>query len=306
MATVTAGGVRLAYDERPNSTRAAEQEGAVDMTQTNEATVTRVASRDGTEIGYWTSGDGAPLVLVHGTTADHTRWRPLLPYLEPHATVHAMDRRGRGASGDGPGYDVAREFEDVAAVVDAVAEASGSAVDLLGHSFGGICALGGAALTSNIHRLVLYEGWPRVNPDAPAVPPGVDDRVDALVAEGNREAALLTFIREVLRMPDEELAVYRALPAWQARIAAAPTIGRELRAETEALFDPGRAATITVPVLMLVGGDSPDVIKRDHDTVAAALPDARVTILDGQQHIAIDLVPEVFAGHVLAFLRDQR
>ena len=87
------------------------------MTGTTEATVTRVASRDGTEIGWWTSGEGPPLVLVHGAVADHTRWRPLLPYLEAHATVHAMDRRGRGASGDAPVYDLAREFEDVAAVV---------------------------------------------------------------------------------------------------------------------------------------------------------------------------------------------
>jgi hypothetical protein len=35
-----------------------------------------VASRDGTEIAYWTSGGGAPLVLAHGAPADHTRWRP--------------------------------------------------------------------------------------------------------------------------------------------------------------------------------------------------------------------------------------
>jgi pimeloyl-ACP methyl ester carboxylesterase len=94
--------------------------------------MTRTVSRDGTEIAWWTSGHGPPLVLVHGTPADHTRWRPLLPYFEPQVTVHAMDRRGRGASGDGPEYDLAREYEDVAAVVDAVAEASGAPVDLYG------------------------------------------------------------------------------------------------------------------------------------------------------------------------------
>ena len=79
------------------------------MAPTDEATLTRVASRDGTQIVWWTSGTGPPLVLVHGTPADHTRWRPLLPYLEPHVTVHAMDRRGRGGSGDAPAYDLARE-----------------------------------------------------------------------------------------------------------------------------------------------------------------------------------------------------
>jgi hypothetical protein len=44
---------------------------------------------------------------------------------------------------------------------------------------------------------------------------------------------------------------------------------------------------------MLVGGDSPDNIKANPETVGAALPDARISVLDGQQHVAIDLVPEV-------------
>lgn len=45
-------------------------------------------------------------------------------------------------------------------------------------------------------------------------------------------------------------------------------------------------------------------MKADYETVAAALPDVRIAILDGQQHIAMDLIPEVFAKHVVAFLRD--
>jgi pimeloyl-ACP methyl ester carboxylesterase len=275
------------------------------MAPTDQATMTHAVSRDGTQIAYWTSGEGPPLVLVHGMTADHTRWRPLLPYLEPHATVHAMDRRGRGASGDGPRYELACEFEDVAAVVDAVAEASGSTVDVLGHSHGGICAFGATALTSNIGRLVLYEGWPVPNPEAFALPPGVEERMDALVGEGKREAALELMFREVVQMPEEEFTVYRALPAWQARVAAAHTITREVRAELRAVLDPVEAANMTVPTLLLVGGDSPDFLRADYEVVAAALPDAQVVILDGQQHIAIDLIPEAFAGHVLGFLRDQ-
>jgi pimeloyl-ACP methyl ester carboxylesterase len=164
-----------------------------------EPTVTRAASRDGTEIGYWTSGEGPPLVLVHGWPADHTRWRPLLPWLEPHATVHAMDRRGRGASGDGPDYDLARELEDVAAVVDAVAAASGSAVDLYGHSFGAACALGGATLTTKVRRLAVYE--PPVSPTLDAFPPGMVERLDALLAEGRHEAAAEAVFREALGCP---------------------------------------------------------------------------------------------------------
>jgi hypothetical protein len=38
--------------------------------------------------------------------------------------------------------------------------------------------------------------------------------------------------------------------------------------------------------------------------VAAALTDARIVVIAGQQHVADIMVPEVFAGHLLAFLRD--
>jgi len=92
-------------------------------------------------------------VLVHGGTADHTRWLSILPALEERFTVYAVDRRGRGLSGDAPEYAIEREFEDVAAVVDAI----DGPVDVLGHSYGALCALEAALLTDKIRRLALYE-----------------------------------------------------------------------------------------------------------------------------------------------------
>jgi pimeloyl-ACP methyl ester carboxylesterase len=270
------------------------------MTHTDEIPATRVVSPDGTEIACFTSGVGPPLLLVHGTTADHTRWSPLLPYLEPHVTVHAMDRRGRGFSGDGPEYDLTREYEDVAAVVDAIAATVGSPVDVLGHSFGGVCAYGAALLTSNIGRLVLYEGWPDPTSGGLVLPVGVEERMYALIAAGRREAALEILVREVMRLPAADFEVYRALPAWQARIAAVHTVPREL---VTPVFDPDQARQITVPVLMLVGEHSPADIQAGPETVAAALPDSRSTVLKGQQHVAMDLIPEAFAEIVLTFLR---
>jgi pimeloyl-ACP methyl ester carboxylesterase len=276
------------------------------MARTHEPTMTRVVSRDSTEIAWWTSGEGPPLVVVHGTPADHTRWRPLLPYLEPHATVHAMDRRGRGASTDAPEYGLAREYEDVAAVVDAVADASGTPVDLYGHSHGGIVAFGAATLTSNLGKLVLYEGWPVPDPEVYALPPGLEDRLDALLAEGHRDAVVETLFRELELMSDEDMQAFKAAPSWPGRVAAADTITREVRAETGARLDPELARRITVPVLLLTGANSSDASKAAIEAVAAALPDARIVVLEGQEHVADVLVPEVFAEQVLAFLRDQR
>jgi pimeloyl-ACP methyl ester carboxylesterase len=116
-----------------------------------------IRSKDGTAIAYKKSGVGPPLVLVHGATADHTRWAPILPLLEPRFTVYAMDRRGRGQSGDQTGdqadYAIEREFDDVAALVDSLAEPA----VLLGHSYGGICSLEASLRTSNLRKLILYE-----------------------------------------------------------------------------------------------------------------------------------------------------
>ena len=89
-----------------------------------------VTSVDDTPIAYLRSGEGSPLVLVHGTAADHGRWRLVIPVFEERFAVCAVDRRGRGGSGDSDDYAIEREFEDVAAVVDSLEEP----VTLLGHS----------------------------------------------------------------------------------------------------------------------------------------------------------------------------
>ena len=270
---------------------------------TTRAEVTLVHSRDGTEIGFWTSGEGPPLVLVHGGLGDHTRWDALRPYLEPHVTVHALDRRGRGASGDHPDYAIEREYEDVAAVVDAVAESSGAPVAVYCSSFGGVCGFGAAALTWNIHKLALYEAWPPVDPEAFEPPEGFAERAEALLAAGQPEEALELAYRELVGLSEEEIAALKTQPSWPARIAAAHTIPREERAFLQTPFDPDAAAAIAVPTLLLVGSETP-TWSTQAETVAAALPNARIEVLQGQGHVADLFAPEVVAERLLAFLRE--
>jgi len=276
------------------------------MTGTSESAVRRAVSVDGTRIGWVTSGTGPPLILVHGMVSDHHRWSPLLPHLEPHVTVHAMDRRGRGLSGDAPEYDVVREFEDVAAVVDAVADESGSAVDVYGHSSGGLFAFGAATLSSHIRKIVLYEGWPVPQPPASLYPPGFAEHLESLLVEGDREAVAATFFQAVLAMPPEQFEAYRSQPSWRHRVAAAHTIPREIRTEPGFGWDPEMAAAVTVPVLLVVGGESPDALRGDPEAVAAALPDARIAVVPGQGHVADVLAPDSFAGILLTFLHGER
>jgi pimeloyl-ACP methyl ester carboxylesterase len=272
------------------------------MTRTTDAVSSHVISRDGTKIAVFVSGRGRPLVVVPGTTSDHTTWRLVLPLLEPHVTVYAVDRRGRGESGDAAGYSLAMEWADVAAVVDAAAARFGGPVDLLGHSFGGNIAYGAVGVTANIRKLVLYEGWP---------PPNIAHRttssesmrdLESLLATGRAEEVLETFYRNIVMMSEAEVTAIKAAPTWPARVAAAHTIPRELREFGAHVFDPDVAARILVPTLLIVGAESPDEIKADPQIVAAALPDARIHVLTGQAHIAHLTDPTTFAHVVLSFL----
>lgn len=252
-------------------------------------------SPDGTRIAFWSGGTGPPLLLVHGAMSDHRRWR-IPPLLEPYRTVHAMDRRGRGESGDGPDWSLEREIDDVVAVVEAVAADSGSDVDVLGHSLGGSLALYAAARSPHVRRLVLYEAAIH----EPPAPPDLLARMQALLDEGRREDLVTLMMREVVRMPDAEIGVVRSLPSWPTRVAAAHTLPREL--STQLRWEPEKVARITIPVLLLVGGDSPTSVRDSTDLLAATLLNATVAVIAGQQHVADQLVPELFAQIVLDFV----
>jgi pimeloyl-ACP methyl ester carboxylesterase/GNAT superfamily N-acetyltransferase len=261
-----------------------------------------VTSTDGTPIGVFTSGTGPPLVLVHGASADHTTFRVVGPIFGERFSVHAIDRRGRGASGDTAAYSIEREFEDVAAVASAVASEEGAAVDVVGHSYGGRCALGAALLTDDIRRVVSYEGAP--------TPPGerygdadVLEGLRTLDAAGRPADVWSTFMTRVVGMDDDALARYRVDPVWPVRVAAAHTIVREVEAEAASpaagLDALGR---VRQPVLQILGGESRPEFGAAIRALDARLRDGRVVVIDGARHAAHHTHAEEFVDAVTAFL----
>ncbi len=267
------------------------------MTPTSTASRFDVTSADGTPIAVWVEGDGAPLVMVHGALSDHTRFAALVGELRPHVSTFSIDRRGRGASGDGPGYRIEREFDDVAAVVDAVHDRTGRTVAVWGHSYGADCAMGGAARTSNVGRLILYEpglGF--------AYPARSIEAVEAAVEAGDREAALLAVLVGVVGATPEEVEAIRTSPTWPARLATVPTAPRELRAERDWFYRPGEFAAIAAPTAVLAGSDSPPAQADATRRAAAAIPGAEILVLDGHGHFAFQTDPALVARVILEFL----
>jgi pimeloyl-ACP methyl ester carboxylesterase len=261
----------------------------------------RVTSADGTPIAVFTSGEGPPLVLVHGTAGDHTTFRVVGPRLAGHVTVHAIDRRGRGASGDREPYGIAREFEDVAAVAAAVAADAGEPVAVFGHSYGGRAALGAALLTERIGRVICYEGAP-TPPGVSYHPPGLDADLRAHLAAGDPAALLSDFMTRVVGMSEADLATYRADPVWPLRVAAAPTIVRELEAELDPAASLNALGRVRQPVLQLLGGDSLPAFRAATTALDASLADGRIVEIAGAKHAAHHTHPDVVVAAVLAFV----
>lgn len=206
-----------------------------------------------------------------------------------------MDRRGHGESEPGPNYSLQKEVEDVAAAVNA----QHGPVCVLGHSIGGVFSLEAALATKKISRLVLYEP-PLQDLDHTAVA----DRMERLIQSGNREQALLTFLSEIVMMSPKEVEIMKARPVWPARVAGIDIQIREIRALAKYRFDARRMRKLKMPTLLLAGSNtaSPQ-LKQALKSLMSALPSRTLFVFEGEEHNAMDNIPQQFAEVVMNFLQ---
>lgn len=250
-----------------------------------------VRSADGTPIALWRTGRGPSLVAVHGGAGDHASFGAVAELLAPDFTVYAMDRRGRGASGDAPSYALEREVEDVLAAVQAV---DGPAY-LYGHSFGGTCAWLAALRLPRLAGLALYEGGLR-SASSPSYSEEFIGDLERLVREGRPEDALVTFLKAPGIVTDTEIATMRASPSWPGRVAIAPTIARELRATNTHVTTADDCARVATRVLLIAGSETLPARRDPFLAFAPFLPNARVIDLAGQGHAANQTAPALLAA----------
>jgi pimeloyl-ACP methyl ester carboxylesterase len=276
----------------------------VSFSQTSDtpSKVSFVSSKDGTRLAVECTGRGPSLLIVHGGTGDRSRWKPLLPLFASHFTVCAMDRRGhgesQGESAAGSNYNLKKEPEDVAAVVNS----RSGPVFVLGHSIGGVWALEAAFLTNKISKLVLYEP-PLQDLDHTAIA----GRMEKMIQVGDREQALVTFLREIVMISPDEIAAMERQAAWPRRVSGIDIQIREIRAMSKYRFDGKRMKKLEVPTLLLAGSRtaSPQ-LKQATNSLMDTLPKRTLVVFEGQEHNAMDKIPKQFAETVTNFLRGEQ
>jgi pimeloyl-ACP methyl ester carboxylesterase len=258
-----------------------------------------VTSADGTTIAYDRVGAGPVLIVVNGAFCDRKTFAPP-DDLAKNFTVVTYDRRGRGDSGDNAGdladggsFAAEREYEDLAAVAEATAVGA-AAPFVFGHSSGAAIALRAAAAGLPVAALIAYEA-PFGNDEAPS--PDVDpaQRIRELVAAGRSREAVVFWMTDVVHVPGMPPELLATAPWVGPMEPYARTTLYDL-AVTDGGVPESELGKITVPVLVIGGGDSPAWFRRSVADQAKAIPAAQLKTLDGFGHNAPpELVAQIMA-----------
>ncbi len=261
------------------------------------ATGTKQAiSKDGTPIGYETSGTGPALILVDGALCSRSfgPMPKLAPLLAKYFTVYMYDRRGRGESGDTLPYSKAREVEDLGALI----EKAGGLAFLLGLSSGGALALEAAASGLGIRKVAVYEP-PYVGASGHGGGAEHERQLDRLLAAGDRGGAVKYFMTTMVGAPAAVVIIMRLMPwIWRKLKAVAHTLPYDATVMNEFEVPTARLSTISVPTLVLHGSKTDARLQRAARSVAEAVPEAQSLTLAGQTH---NVSPAVLAPAVVTF-----
>ena len=104
-----------------------------------------------------------------------------------------------------------------------------------------------------------------------------------------------------------EVAAMKTRPSWPGLVATIDTTIRQDRALSLYRFDSARAASLTVPTLLLIGSDTTSQpIRLAIARLMESLPHRRLFVFEGQQHNAMDAIPQQFADAVADFLTSSR
>lgn len=253
---------------------------------------------DGGSLRYTEQGEGSPIILLHGTGGN--TWFDSVPKLSRSHRVITYDRRGFGGStGDPPAEYLPRQIADSAELLRHLAAERAT---IVGHSWGGIVALGLAATHPDlVGRLVLMEPPYHAKKHMTRSFLLAFVRIQLLRKLKGAPAAAEAFLRFATHRTDG-VAIYDSLPNdVRTQLARnAPGIMAELDAGTGEGLRRDDVASIDVPVLLLEGALSQNIFRNSSSRLARILPHAHQQVLPGAGHMIQFDAPTDFERAVLS------
>jgi pimeloyl-ACP methyl ester carboxylesterase len=259
----------------------------------------------GVELDHHRGGAGDPLVLIHGIGHTWRGWKPMLPLLEEHFDVLAVDLPGHGYS---PPLPAGAESSP-----ETLADAVERAIDAAG--FGGV-HLAGSSLGGWISLELARRG--RAETVTAISPAGL-----AWGREASLGAAILRAERWLARTAPPPEALLRT-PVGRTLLAG-PTFARPWRIDPDDLieqirlfakapgFEPTLERTLGVqirglgaircPVLILWGTRDVILLPRQGRRFERLIPRAELRYLKGLGHTPMSDDPELLAGAITDFAR---
>lgn len=249
----------------------------------------------GHEVLAETVGSGPPAVMIHAMLARHSALMPLAGALPFRTTL--FDLPGHGGSGK---WDGQREYQALTA--DIAAHFCDGPTHLIGHSFGGTAALRLAIRRPDlVNRLTLIEpvyfaaarGTQAHTDHARAFRPFI---TAMLAGEEARAAQIFNDLWSGTRWSDLSP---RRQADLTARIYLVVASAAAIEEDADGIVSPEQLSVLDIPVTLIRGADSPDVVRSIHEVLTDRINGATDHVVDGAGH----MLPMTHADQVAKIIR---
>ena len=262
---------------------------------------------NGTPLFYEVDGDGEPLVLVHGSWAEHTTWNAVIPGLARSHRVVCYDRRGHALSTAPPAEGTIHD--DVADLAALIEDLGLAPANVCGNSYGACIVLRLAAQRPELVRRFAGHEPPMVgvlagDPDMQPILAGLQSGIGAavgLIEAGRHADAAQLFVETIALGPGAWAQLPEAVQADFIRNAET-FLGETRDPDALGAVDVAALGRFDKPAFLTQGDQSPPLFTPIVGKLSAALPQVQRHVFAGAGHVPHMTHPHDFVDALGAFL----